>query len=171
VERIDFGEEREDKGFVIVEIAPGARGARRTAWAFRPVAARPFITVRLSPGGADPLADIRDALASRTDLAGAIVRVKLALAPEVAGQVRLGEVRRLLGELGTAFVGQIETETERQARVRLPLRDDEALDPARMLDRWLELQELSPARRATLLRYAAELLRADEAVAAAKADA
>jgi len=156
---------------VIVEIAPGPRGARRTTWAFRPVAARPFITVRLTPGGADPLADIRAALAHRTDLAGAVVRAKLALAPEVAGQVRLGEVRRLLGELGAAFVGQIEVETERQARVRLTLRDDEALDPARMLDRWLELQELSAARRATLLRYATELLRADEAATTARADA
>jgi exonuclease SbcD len=171
LERVDFGEEREDKGFVIVEIAPGPRGARRTTWAFRPVAARPFITVRLTPGGADPLADIRAALAHRTDLAGAVVRAKLALAPEVAGQVRLGEVRRLLGELGAAFVGQIEVETERQARVRLTLRDDEALDPARMLDRWLELQELSAARRATLLRYATELLRADEAATTARADA
>lgn len=160
LERVDFGEEREEKGFILIEIDPGPRGERRTRWTFRPVAARPFITLRLSAGGADPAAEIRDALAHRTDLAGAIVRAKLDLTPEAAEGLRLGEVRRLLGEAGVAFVGQIEVQAERQARIRLPLNNDEALDPARMLQRWLDLQQLPAERQATLLRYAEGLLHA-----------
>jgi exonuclease SbcD len=50
LERVDFGEEREDKGFVLIEITPGAKGERAVRWAFRPVAARPFVTLLLDIG-------------------------------------------------------------------------------------------------------------------------
>jgi DNA repair protein SbcD/Mre11 len=40
IERIDFGEEREDKGCVLVELAKGD-----TRWRFHKLAARPFVTI------------------------------------------------------------------------------------------------------------------------------
>ena len=158
LERIDFGEEREEKGFVIVEIGPGGRGTRQVRWTFRPVAARPFITLRLTAGGDDPLEDLRRAIARRGDLGGAVVRAFIGLTPEAFARLRLSEVRRLLGAAGAAFVGQITPEVERHARVRLPLAAGEEMDPARMLERWLETQRTPPERRAALLRYAAGLL-------------
>lgn len=161
LERVDFGEERETKGFVVVEIGPGRRGEREVCWTFRPVAARPFVTLRLAAGGDDPLEDVRRAIARRGDLQGAVVRAFIQMTPEAAARLRLGEVRRLLGEAGAAFVGQIVPEVERQSRARLPLTAGEELDPLRMLGRWLEVQDAPPERRATLLRYAEELLNAE----------
>lgn len=158
LERVDFGEEREAKGFVLIEIGPGPRAERQVSWTFRPVAARPFITLRLRAGGDDPLEAIRAQLAGRADLRDAIVRARIEIAPEAADRLRLGEVRRLLVEAGAAFVGQIEPQVERPTRVRLPMNAEEALDPAQMLRRWLEVQQVEADRQATLLRYAEGLL-------------
>ena len=158
LERVDFGEEREAKGFVVIEIATAASGERTTEWAFQTVAARPFITLRIEVGGTEPIEDIRAAIAHRTDLRDAVVRAKIALTPEAADNLRLSDVRRLLGETGAAFVGPIDPQVERTVRVRLPLANDEALDPARMLQRWLDLQQTPAERQAVLLCYAEGLL-------------
>lgn len=157
LERIDFGEERETKGFVVVEITPGPRAARRTTWTFHPVAARPFVTLRLVAGADDPLADIQRAVANRQDIAGAIVRAFITLSPEASGRLRLPEVRRVLHEAGAAFVGALHPEVERATRVRLPLSAGEELDPVRMLERWLETRRTPDERRQILLRYARDL--------------
>ena len=159
LERIDFGEEREQKGFVVVEITPGDKEQRRTQWSFRPVAARRFVTLRLSAGAEEPLADLRRAIEARDDVRDAVVRAFVATTPEGAAKLRLPEVRRLLVEAGAAFVGQLGLEVERASRVRLPLERGEELDPARMLARWLEAQRVPPERRETLLRYAETLLK------------
>lgn len=159
LERVDFGEERQAKGFILIEIGPGRLGERAVRWAFRPVAARPFITLNLEASGDEPLEQLRAAIAHRTDLHGAVVRARIQLSPETAVQLRLSDVRRLLGESGAAFVGQIEPQVERPSRVRLPLSNDEALDPSLMLRRWLDVQQTPADRQATLLRYADNLLR------------
>lgn len=161
LERVDFGEEREEKGFVMVEIAPGPRGARATTWAFRRVAARPFVTLRLTATGDDPLEEVRAAIAARPGLAGAVVRAIIRLTHDNADRVRVGDVRRLLGETGAAFLGAITTEVDRPSRVRLPLAAGEEADPLQMLRRWLETQPFTPERQALLLRYAEALIAED----------
>ena len=162
LERVDFGEEREEKGYVMVEIAPGPRGARSTDWTFRRVAARPFITLRLTATGDDPLEEVRAAIAARPGLDGAVVRAVIKLTHDNADRLRLGDVRRLLGETGAAFLGSITTEVERPSRVRLPLAAGEEADPLQMLRRWLETQPFTPDRQALLLRYAEELVKSEE---------
>ena len=158
LERVDFGEEREAKGFVLVEITPGPAGERPLQWTFRPVAARPFVTLRLTASSDDPLEDVRRAIAARHDLHGAVVRAIITLTPEGAERLRVSDVRRLLVEAGAGYVGQILPEVERPARVRLPLTAGEEMDPAGMLRRYLEAQGTPAERSATLLRYADELL-------------
>ena len=162
LERVDFGEEREEKGFVIVEIAPGPRGERATTWRFRRVAARPFVTLRLTATGDDPLEEVRAAIAARPGLEGAVVRAIITLTHDNADRLRLGDVRRLLGETGAAFLGAITTDVERPSRVRLPLAAGEEADPLQMLRRWLETQPFTPERQALLLRYAEALVAGDE---------
>jgi len=158
LERVDFGEEREEKGYIVVEIAPGPRGARSTAWAFRRVQARPFITLRLTATSDDPLAEVQQSVAARADLAGAVVRVVIRLTHDNADRLRLADVRRILGETGATYLGSITAEVERPSRVRLPLAAGEEDDPLRMLGRWLETQPFTPDRQALLLRHAEGLL-------------
>lgn len=162
LERVDFGEEREEKGFVLLDITPGARGQRSTSWEFRRVQARPFVTLRLTASGDDPLEELRAKIAARHDLEGAVVRAVISLTHDNADRLRLIDVRRLLGETGAAFLGSITSEVERPSRVRLPLAAGEEADPLQMLRRWLETQSFTPERQATLLRYAETLAKNDE---------
>ena len=69
IERIDFGEEREDKGFVWAQVDKG-----HTTYEFVPTPARRFVTLRLDTQQGDPLQLLDQALAEH-DIKDAVVRV------------------------------------------------------------------------------------------------
>ncbi|GAH51908.1 unnamed protein product, partial [marine sediment metagenome] len=70
IERINFGEEREDKGFCLVNIE-----GNKTSYEFIPVPARRFITIDINiPEGQDPTAVLLHEI-EKQDLSEAIVRV------------------------------------------------------------------------------------------------
>lgn len=58
IERVDFSEEKEDKGFVLIELEPGS-----AKWEFCPLAVRPFRTIEVDvSGAADPQASLHKAI-------------------------------------------------------------------------------------------------------------
>ncbi|MBA7548857.1 hypothetical protein ES705_41325 [subsurface metagenome] len=70
IERINFGEEKEDKGFCLVNIEKG-----KTSYEFIPVPARRFITIdSVIPQGEDPTNALLHEIESQ-DLSDAIVRI------------------------------------------------------------------------------------------------
>src|SRR5919206_404520 len=72
----------------VVEITPGDQGQRRVEWAFRPVAARRFVTLRLQASAEEPLVDLRRAIEARGDARDAVVRAFVATTPEGAAKLR-----------------------------------------------------------------------------------
>ncbi|MDO8716127.1 MAG: exonuclease SbcCD subunit D, partial [Dehalococcoidales bacterium] len=59
LERVDFGEERDEKGFYVIDIEPdGQPSRRRVSFKFHPVTGRRFITIEVTidPGDTDPTA-------------------------------------------------------------------------------------------------------------------
>jgi exonuclease SbcD len=150
LERIDFGEEREPKGFCWVQLRRG-----ETAWQFVEVAARRFVTVRADlRGEADPLRALSRAVAAH-DLRDAVVRIEMKLRPEQERSVRDADVRPLLTE--AAFVGGISREVERPARLRLGTLRPEELTLPQLLERYLQAKEVPPERREELQRAAKEI--------------
>ncbi len=156
IERIDFGEEREEKGVVLVELEPG--GAR---WRFHPLAARPFVTIDVDVRGvADPAARVMTAL-ERQAVRGAVVRVRIAARPEQAGQINTEAVRARLEEAGAFHVAAVALDMERTARSRLGDAAAELLDgltPRRALEIYLRSRNTPEPRIAELLAVADELL-------------
>ncbi|MBA7539334.1 hypothetical protein ES705_31613 [subsurface metagenome] len=70
IERINFGEEKEDKGFCLVNIERG-----KTSYEFIPVPARRFITIDVViPQGQDPTATLLHEI-EKHNLSDAIVRI------------------------------------------------------------------------------------------------
>lgn len=129
LERVDFGEERQPKGFCWVEVQRGA-----TEWRYVELPARPFHTLRVDARGeSDPVAAVRQAVAGR-ELTGAVVRLIVQLLPEQEPQLRDGDLAPLLGG---AFFTQINREVERTTRDRLEGLNPEALTPAHLLERYL----------------------------------
>ncbi|TFH37277.1 MAG: exonuclease SbcCD subunit D, partial [Anaerolineales bacterium] len=91
LERIDFGEQREEKGFVWVELK-----REETTWRFVPVAARPFRTLTLDVRQEkDPMAAILAAIkANRFE--DAVVRVAITLDSEQSLALREREIEAAL---------------------------------------------------------------------------
>jgi exonuclease SbcD len=151
LERIDFGEEKEPKGFVIAEVCRG-----HTEWQFQPVEARRFVTIRADVRDeADPLAALLETIA-RHDLAGAVVRVSIQARPEQEGLIRDADVRRALS--AAYSVAGVNKEIERAYRQRLGGQSPEGLTPAELLARYLESKGTPPQRIEILLQYAGEIL-------------
>ena len=151
LERIDFGEEHEPKGFCWVELE---RGAAR--WQFIPVRARPFRTLQIDARRApDATAAVVQAV-SQAEADGAVVRVQVQLRPEQQATFREAEVQSALGRAASVSVSR---EVETEARTRLGDLAPEALTPLELLQRYFESRQVEEARRRALLARAEDLLR------------
>lgn len=156
IERIDFGEEREPKGWVVATIQRGRADWQFVAQYRRP--ARPFITIAVDLRGeeGDPTPAVLAAIAQR-ELTDAVVRVNLRLRAE---QETLLQEREVLAALHGAayFVAGFNKDVERPERQRLGAVSVESLAPRELLARYFEVTEVSPQRSARLLQAAEELM-------------
>jgi exonuclease SbcD len=164
IERIDFGEEDEPKGFVVAELSDGP-----TTWRFLRQyrrAARPFLTIRADVrDAADPTAAIVDAIHQQTATAGAdgglseaVVRVVVKLRQEQESLLLEREIKQALEN--AYFVAALQKEVERSNRQRLGGVSVEALTPVELLGQYLEIKETPKARASLLLQHGETLIRA-----------
>jgi exonuclease SbcD len=150
LERIDFGEEQEAKGFCWVELIRG-----KTKWTFVPVAARPFRTLRVdASAGGDPTRAVLDAVA-RSDVTGAVVRLIVRLRADQTAELREREIQAALGSAAHVTIWRDVVEDERG---RLGGVSPEALAPLELLEAYFQGRGESTERMVTLLDRAAELM-------------
>jgi DNA repair protein SbcD/Mre11 len=160
MERVDFGEEGDDKGYYIVDIT-GAGGERKTEYRFQPVQARRFLTldVKLEETELDPTATILQAVAAKkTESKESIVRLNISLPSALEGQLRDTDIREALKE---ADYLAVTLERQRTPRTRgIPGADTAGeLSPLPALEAWLEQQpDMTEPRRRELLEYGEKLI-------------
>ena len=162
LQRVDFSEEDDHKGFCVVDLDPSApQGQRLTNFQFQPVQARPFATidVKLDAGDTDPTDTVVRAIA-RKDVTGAVVRVRLTLPAELEPHLREQDIRQALG--GAHYIAAISRELEGSRRTRLEAGASEDLQPMQALTLYLQSRDIEPERREKILRYAADLVQAEE---------
>ncbi|MGC9334124.1 MAG: metallophosphoesterase family protein [Anaerolineae bacterium] len=153
LERIDFGEEKEPKGFVVAEIRRG-----HVQWDFHPTAARPFVTIRADVRQAsDPLASLLQSI-EQHQVTDAIVRVIVQAHAEQEGLLRDADIRQALD--GAYYVAGIVKEIERAYRQRLGGDSPEELSPSELLARYLESRGTPQERIQLLLDHADEIFEA-----------
>ncbi len=160
LERIDFGEEKDDKGFYVIDIEPGTT-ERKVSFEFHPVKARRFLTidVDLEKDELNPTAKVLNALAARKEAINeAVVRLNITLPSEVEGQLRYHEIREALKE---AHYFTIAREIRRETRLRIGSRTAEEITPLTALKAYLELQNVPPERQKVLLEYGEKLITGD----------
>jgi exonuclease SbcD len=130
LERVDFGEEKQPKGFCWVEVQRGA-----TTWRYVEVRARPFITIRVDVRHESrPLRAVERAIADQ-DLTGAVARLVVQMTPEQEPRLRDADLSPLLSD---AFFAQINRDVERTARDRLDGLEPDAMTPLHLLERYLQ---------------------------------
>ncbi|HML21764.1 MAG TPA: exonuclease SbcCD subunit D [Aggregatilinea sp.] len=151
LERIDFGEERDPKGFLWVELARGA-----TSYKFVEVDCRPFITLRVDvKGKGDPTGAVLDDIA-RHDLRDAIVRVIVKADPEAELLLQDRPIQQALYDAGVNHVAAIQRDVERPSRMRLGAAP-EGMTPEQLLERYLLTKDLPQDRIDVLLDHAREI--------------
>ena len=155
LERIDFGEEGDDKGFCLVEIDE-KEGQREVSFSFHPVSGRRFVTtnVNIESADPDPTLTVLKAI-SAEKVKDAIVRLQISLPAELEGQLRDSDLRDALKE---AHYLTVSKEIEREARLRLGEFAAEEITPLDALKKYLESKKVSPERTRVLLEYAEKLI-------------
>ncbi|MBA7692697.1 3',5'-cyclic adenosine monophosphate phosphodiesterase CpdA [subsurface metagenome] len=163
LERLDFGEEEDEKGFYLVEIEPDQpAGKRRVSFDFHPVTGRRFLTinVNIEPEDTDPPSTILKAIAEQGEkVSGAIVRLQISLPVETTGQLKDNDIRDALKE---AQYFTIAKDIKREARLRLGQFTAEEITPFEALKTYLETTKVPPAQAKLLLEYGEKLIRGEE---------
>jgi exonuclease SbcD len=155
LERIDFGEAEESKGFVLVDLAKG-----KVNWRFVPVDARRFVAIRVRADGENPTRQVLDAIAAHP-IQDAVVRLTIQTTPQANPKLDDVAIRRALAP--AFYIAAITREVERPTRLRLGTQESiEALTPLQLLERYLITRQVAPERISVLLRYAQQLLAAEE---------
>lgn len=159
IDRIDFGEQDEPKGWVYAELAEKGHAE----WEFRPVAARRFLTIEASVEGYNATQDVVRAIARHANqLDDAIVRLRIDVTPERASELLEDEIRAQLK--GAYYVAPLERTHQQRPRSRWGAAGPaiQRAGPLEALALYLEHQRVDADRRETLIRYARSLM-AEEA--------
>ncbi len=159
LERLDFGEEEDTKGFYLVEIEQDKEtGKRQVSFDFHPVTGRRFLTINIGiePQDTAPTATVLKAIAEQEDkVREAIVRLQIVLPAETEGQLRDNDLRNALKE---AHYFAIAKDIQRETRLRLGKWTVEEITPLDALKAYLESKKVTPERTKVLLEYGEKLI-------------
>ncbi|MAU09624.1 MAG: nuclease SbcCD subunit D [Anaerolineaceae bacterium] len=158
LERIDFGEEGDEKGFMWVELVRNNTTLDRVKRV--KVDARPMMTLRI---------DCRqDKLPTQTvireikkhNLSEAIVRINVQLTPQTDALLNDMRVRDALREAGTFHVAGIRREVERAYRTRLD-ENPEQLTHEQLLEQYLRTRDHDAEYRDELIQEGTKIIRGE----------
>ena len=163
LQRVDFSEEGDEKGFCVVDLDQTApQGQRMTNFEFHKLDARIFVTVDVSvePQDVDPTTTVVRAI-NRKEIADAVVRVRISLAAESDAHLRETEIRKALEP--AHFIASISREIVGSRRTRISPTEGEDLQPMQALGLYLDSRNIEGERRKKILRKAEELIEQDSA--------
>jgi exonuclease SbcD len=136
LQRIDFSEENDEKGYFVVDIDSD----RGVSFEFQPVNARRFVTIKVDVGEheTDPTRSVIDTIAGH-EIKDAVVRVQITIPEQLTPLLNDGEVRRALQDAHA--VAAISRDVAREHRLRMPISSAEGLEPLEALKKYLELKK------------------------------
>ncbi len=149
VERIDFGEEKEEKGFVVAEVDKG-----NAEFEFIPLDARSFLTIEVDARGDDPTVQVLEAVAAH-DIANKVVRLIIHTTADKEPLLKDSEILKALGD--AFYVAAVSKDVERSIRLRLGDRDYEEMTPRQILRTYLQVKQVPSPRAEELLKCADDL--------------
>jgi exonuclease SbcD len=157
IQKIDFGEENDDKGFCVVELDTNApQGTRMTRFDFQQLEPRRFLTI-------DVKIDVQDDNPTETVIStiqrhyidDAIVRLRISLPVTQEAHLSDGDIQDALRP--AHFVASVSHEITERPRTRLAGAYGRGLSPQQALKRYLDSRQTAPDRAETLQQRAEEL--------------
>jgi len=166
-ERIDFGEEKEEKGICLVEITSTSQVARikparsiewKSQFTFIPTNARGFLTINvdLKTTDLDPTQIVLDEI-KKCALADKIIRLVINIPAELDKDIKMDKIKKALSS--AHILAGISRNIEKVDRGKIDLgKDVESLTPIAALKKYFEAKKYSPGKQQELEKYAAALL-------------
>lgn len=137
LERIDFGEEKDRKGFVIVDVEPG-----RARYQFFPTRAREFVTVAVDlTGKTDPTEALKKEV-EKYSLKDAIVRLQCTATEQQQTDIDLGQLDDLLKDAHANAGLTVHSPEPDPVRTRSSLTETSTVKEA--LDEYLKQKNIEP---------------------------
>ncbi|MCS7264346.1 MAG: exonuclease SbcCD subunit D [Armatimonadetes bacterium] len=94
--RLDFGEEKQPKGFVMVELEQTQRGQWIANWEFIQTPTRPFVTIKVDVRNSNnPFQSVAEAI-GKSQIDGAVVKVQIFAKESQRELINLAKVRELM---------------------------------------------------------------------------
>ena len=158
LQRVDFGEEHDDKGFCVIDIdAAQPVGSRLRNFEFVKSSARKFVTivVDLKAGDDDPTASVVKQIAAQP-IDDAIVRVRLTMPAELEAHLNETEIRAALTR--AHHIASISKQVRDRPRTRLGDADTRGISPKEALHLYFETRSVPKDRAELLLRHAEALI-------------
>jgi exonuclease SbcD len=156
IERVDFSEEKEDKGFVLVELERD-----RCEWEFCPLPVRSFRTIKVDVSDADdPQTTLLDAI-EKYDIRDVVVRLTYKITPDRLDRIENTTLHRALQD---AHSYTIQPELVSQlSRPRMPeLGVGRSIDPMDALSAYLDNRDDLKEIRRDMIEAARTMLAGDE---------
>lgn len=152
-ERIDFGEEKEEKGVVLVDIPKPTQAT----FQFLPTPARKFLTLHISlkPEDQDPTKTILDEII-KVDVKDKIVRIIIDIPADLGKDIEIDKVKKTLST--AYFIAGISRNVERKERAKLEAGEEvERLTPIEALEKYFQTKNYSPEKIKELKDFASQL--------------
>ena len=158
LERLDFGDEENEKGFYLVDIETGSiNEKRKTSYHFIPVNARRFFTLHIDikEDDIDPTRTVIQSIENNHEkIENAVVRLNITVPAAISNKLRDNEIN---GRLKEGYYFTITKDVQRETRSRLGRAALEGVTPIDALKAFLETK-YSPERAKLLLEYGQKLI-------------
>ncbi|MDO8498492.1 MAG: exonuclease SbcCD subunit D [bacterium] len=152
-QRIDFGEEKEAKGFVIIDIEN-----KKTSFNFIPSDARSFLTIKVALKEEEPEpTEIILKEIGKHDVKDKVVRIIIDIPASVTKEIEMDKIKRVL--TSAYFIAGISRNVERKERAALDGQEEvERLTPIEALQKYFQSKKYDEKRIKELENYAAQIL-------------
>ena len=161
LQRVDFTEEADQKGFCLIDLDPQApQGQRLINFEFRNVNARKFITidVEIATGDPNPTNTVINEINTK-NIDGAIVRIRILIPSELETHLRESEIRMSLEN--AHYIAAINKESEDNRRTRIDYDVAEGLQPNQALRLYVHGKDYTDIRQQKLISYGDEIINAE----------
>ncbi|SVB44723.1 uncharacterized protein METZ01_LOCUS197577, partial [marine metagenome] len=162
LQRVDFGEENDDKGFCVIDLdTAGLQGKRLTQFQFKKIAARRFLTMEISiPDETNEPTDYAINAINKYCIQDAIIRVRLNLNAKNSTLIDESDLRKALSP--AHYIASITREVAEERRTRLPSDLIDGLSTMKALELYLDNKKTKDERKTKLLEIAQKLIQEDK---------
>lgn len=152
-QRIDFGEEKEEKGVCLVDIPQNGKASFK----FIPTNARRFltITVNLKANDLNPTKTVLDEI-EKNNLNETIVKLIINIPSDCDEELQMDKVKKALAPAN--YIAGISRNVEKKDRIRIEVEGVEGLTPVEALRHYFQTKKYSPDKQKLLEEYASKLL-------------